>query len=141
MRDSSEQSLDVRLLRVLHMLLTSGSVSRTPDLLAQSQPSVSASLRRLRDILGDPLLVRSGAHMVATERGAALLPVVGRILDEIGLIIEPGEIFEPATSHRRLRMVAANCFAPFFLPRISEIIRCGRPASRSIIARCTQKPN
>jgi DNA-binding transcriptional LysR family regulator len=127
MRDSSEQSLDVRLLRVLHMLLTSGSVSRTADLLAQSQPSASASLRRLRDIFGDPLLVRSGAHMVASERGAALLPVIGRILDEIGLIIEPGETFEPATSHRRLRMVTANCFAPFFLPRISELIRRKAP--------------
>jgi DNA-binding transcriptional LysR family regulator len=122
MHDNPEQGLDLRLLRVLHMLLTSCNVSRTADLLSLSQPSVSASLRRLREIFGDPLLVRSGAHMVATERGAALAPVVGKILDDINAIVGPAEAFEPRESRRQFRIVAANCFAPFFLPRISELI-------------------
>jgi DNA-binding transcriptional LysR family regulator len=78
MNRSLEENLDLRLLRILHMPLTSCSVSRTAQLLALSQPSVSMSLKRLRDIFGDPLLVRSGAHMVMTERSAALLPAITR---------------------------------------------------------------
>jgi DNA-binding transcriptional LysR family regulator len=122
MHDSLEPTLDVRLLRVLHMLLSSGSVSRTAALLGHSQPSVSANLKRLRNIFDDLLLVRSGGHMVITERGASLLPVVGRILEDIGSLVDPVSQFEPARSRRQLRIVAASCFAPFFLPRLSELI-------------------
>ena len=128
MNRNLEENLDLRLLRVLHMLLTSCSVSRTADLLVLSQPSVSASLKRLRDIFSDPLLVRSGAHLVLTERGGSLLPRITRIIDDISLVVEPGEVFDPATARRRLRIVAANCFAPFFLPRLSELIRKAAPA-------------
>jgi DNA-binding transcriptional LysR family regulator len=138
MNRSLEESLDLRLLRVLHMLLTSCSVSRTAELLALSQPSVSASLKRLRDIFGDPLLVRSGAHMVMTERSAALLPAITRILDDISFVVDPGEAFDPSTSRRRLRIVAANCFAPFFLPRLSELILKDAPAVK--VDFCSMQP-
>ena len=49
----------MHLLRVLHALLTECSVSNAARRLNQSQPAVSTALRRLRDITGDPLLVRS----------------------------------------------------------------------------------
>jgi DNA-binding transcriptional LysR family regulator len=138
MNRSLEENLDLRLLRVLHMLLTSCSVSRTAELLALSQPSVSMSLKRLRDIFGDPLLVRSGAHMVMTERSAALLPAITRILDDISLVVDPGEGFDPSTSRRRLRIVSANCFAPFFLPRLSELILKDAPAVK--VDFCSMQP-
>ena len=138
MNRSLEENLDLRQLRVLYMLLTSCSVSRTAELLTLSQPSVSASLKRLRNIFCDPLLVRSGSHMVMTERGAALLPAITRILEEINLIVDPGEAFDPSTSHRRLRIVATNCFAPFFLPRLSELIRKDAPTVK--IDFCSMQP-
>lgn len=65
--------LDIYLLRVLATLLAEGSVTRTAVRLDQSQPAISAALRRLRDITGDPLLVRGKSGLVPTERGAALL--------------------------------------------------------------------
>ena len=55
----SWESIDVHLLQVLHALLTECSVSNAARRLNQSQPAVSTALRRLRDITGDPLLVRS----------------------------------------------------------------------------------
>lgn len=129
MHDHPEQGLDIRLLRVLHLLLTSSSVSRTADLLGQSQPAISAQLRRLRDIIGDPLLVRSGTHMVPTERGVALLSVVRKVLDHLDTITDSGDGFQPKTSRRHLRIMAANCFGPFFLPRISALIRTQAPGT------------
>jgi len=122
MDDQFQSLLDLKLLKVLHLLLTLKSVSRTAEALGQSQPAVSASLRRLRDIFGDPLLVRSGPHMVATERATELLPVIQGILDSIGSLTEIPDHFDPETSRRHLRIVAANCFNPFFLPLLSQLI-------------------
>ena len=122
-----DHDLDIRLLRVLHVLLRVVSVSQAAKLLGQSQPAVSASLRRLREVIGDPLLVRSGAHMVLTERGAALAPIIQRVLEGISSLTDPLETFEPSTSSRFVRIAAANCFGPFFLPRISDLVLQAAP--------------
>ena len=119
--------LDIRLLRVLHVLLRVVSVSQAATLLGHSQPAVSASLKRLREIIGDPLLVRSGAHMVLTERGTALVPIVGRILEGVSALTDPLETFEPDSSSRFVRIAAATCFGPFFVPRLSELVLQAAP--------------
>jgi DNA-binding transcriptional LysR family regulator len=59
--------IDLHLIRILHTVLTERSVSRAAIRLGMHQPAVSASLKRLRDFSGDPLLVRSGSGMVPTE--------------------------------------------------------------------------
>ncbi len=117
-----QTALDLKLIRVLHLLLTFKSVSRTAEILGQSQPAVSASLKRLREVFGDPLLVRSGPHMVTTERGNELLPVVDSIREAIGGLTHIAEGFDPLTSRRHLRIVAMNCFNPFFLPLVSQLV-------------------
>ncbi|MEJ1158359.1 helix-turn-helix domain-containing protein [Prosthecomicrobium sp. N25] len=63
MNERVRLDLDIRLLRTLHLLLTESSVSRVARILGQTQPAVSASLKRLRETFGDPLLVRSVAVM------------------------------------------------------------------------------
>jgi DNA-binding transcriptional LysR family regulator len=70
---------------VLHALLTECSVSNAARRLNQSQPAVSTALRRLRDITGDQLLVRSRNGMTPTERGAGLLEPVKIALQQIVL--------------------------------------------------------
>ena len=61
--------IDLHLIRVLHTVLIERSVSRAALRLGMHQPAVSASLRRLRELAGDPLLVRSGTD--AAHRGWA----------------------------------------------------------------------
>ena len=48
--------IDLHLIRVLHTVLTERSVSRAAVRLGMHQPAVSAALKRLRDLSGDPLL-------------------------------------------------------------------------------------
>src|SRR2546427_6830530 len=63
MRDQALfDKIDLHLIRVLHTVLTERSVSRAALRLGMHQPAVSAALKRLRDLAGDSLLVRSGAH-------------------------------------------------------------------------------
>ncbi len=48
------ENLDLKQLRVLQLLLAERSVSRVATLLRQSQPAISATLKRLREVFGDP---------------------------------------------------------------------------------------
>lgn len=123
-----EHGLDVRLMRIFLILIEECSVSRTAVRLGQSQPAVSLALKRLREILGDPLLVRSGAHLVATERGAEIGRRVADILAEIDGMVLNAETFEPSSDMRSLRIQAANCLGTFFLPRIAAALRREAPA-------------
>jgi hypothetical protein len=65
-------SLDLNLLVALDALLKEANVSRAAMRIGLSQPATSHALQRLRDIFGDPLLVRSGARMELTPRAQGL---------------------------------------------------------------------
>ena len=51
---------DLNLLIYLDLLIKHGSVTRVAQEMGVSQPGVSAALRRLRAVLQDPVLVRTG---------------------------------------------------------------------------------
>jgi DNA-binding transcriptional LysR family regulator len=125
-----ERVLDTRMLNLLHVLLTERSVSRTAAILGQSPPAVSTALKRLRELLGDPLLVRSGARLVPTERAQELVEPVRQALENIGRIIDPDERFEPASSTREIRIAIADCMGPLLLPRLLRLVRAEAPTVR-----------
>lgn len=105
-------SIDVHLLRVLHALLTESSVSRAALRLNQSQPAVSTALRRLRELTGDPLLVRSKNGMTPTERGASLLEPVRQALASIETIVTRQTRFDPAETRRIYNVATPDYLTP-----------------------------
>ncbi len=111
-------AFDVRLMRTLLLLVTECSVSRTAEILGQTQPTVSLALKRLRELIGDPILVRSGGVLVPTERGLELRATLQRLLTEIDSLLAPPPSFDPDRTERRFRVAAANCLDAAFLPRI-----------------------
>ena len=128
--DEIKTSLDLYLLRVLHTLLTEGSVTRAAAKLNQSQPAVSAALRRLRDINGDPLLVRSRSGMVPTEYGAALLDPVRNALREIDRIVPYRTDFDPLRSVRTFKIGSPDYLNVLFLPTVVRSFRRQAPGAR-----------
>ena len=122
-----ERSLDLRLMRLGQILLSEASVSRAAARTGQSQPAVSQALKKLREIAGDPLLVRSGAHLVPTDRGTELLTALTRVLDELDRVLDPGDDFDPATAERPVKLIAANCFGSFLVTRLAEMIGKAAP--------------
>ena len=60
MHDVSLRSLDLNLLKVFDVVMSERSLTRAAEQLALTQPAVSNALRRLRETLGDELLVRKG---------------------------------------------------------------------------------
>src|SRR5260221_11004522 len=72
--------IELYLIRVLHTLITERNVSRAALRLQTSQPTVSAQLRRLRELTGDPLLVRAGHGMAPTATALKLVEPASPLL-------------------------------------------------------------
>ncbi|GHA10061.1 LysR family transcriptional regulator [Devosia pacifica] len=123
MFNALDEDLDIKSLRLLQVLLSECSVSRTADRLGRAQPSVSNKLKRLRAMFGDPLLVRSGQHMVRTEKGCSVLASVNKVLGGIDGMFDTVEMFEPATSSRTARIAGADCLATFLIPPFVRHLR------------------
>jgi DNA-binding transcriptional LysR family regulator len=99
-------SIDLNLLLVLASLLETGSVKEAAAKLSLSPSATSHALARLRDTLGDPILVRAGRSMVLTDRAEALAPRVRRIVEEAEAVFRQGEGFEPRELRRSFRILA-----------------------------------
>lgn len=126
---SIDPTIDVRLLRTTCLVLRERSVSGVAQRLGQSQPAVSASLKRARTVFGDPLLVRSGQSMVLTDRGADVLQSIEAVLQNLQGMLATVEQFDPARSTQRIRIGAVNCFGAFLIPAIGATLRREAPCA------------
>lgn len=126
-----EQSLldrvDLHLIRVLHTVLTERSVSRAAVRLGMHQPQVSAALKRLREVAGDPLLVRSGAAMVPTEAGLRMVDASASILRAAETLFTAARGFDPASAPTTFRVAASDYLDPHFLPALVAAVRQQAP--------------
>jgi DNA-binding transcriptional LysR family regulator len=123
-------ALNLNLLPVLDALLSERSVSRAGARLGLSQPAVSNALAHLRELLGDPLLVRKGAGMAPTERALALAEPLRSALLALAQGLEPPAAFEPATAARGFT-IATNDFVAFaVLPGLLARLQRAAPGVR-----------
>ncbi|WP_170400655.1 LysR family transcriptional regulator [Ruegeria arenilitoris] len=73
--------LDGKVLRTFLIILEESSVSKAADRLGVTQSAISHTLAKLRQVLGDPLFVRSGQGLMPTERALSLKEPVQQVLD------------------------------------------------------------
>ena len=76
-------SIDLNLLVVLEALISESHVGRAARKIGLSQPATSHALKRLRDLLGDPLLVRIGSRMELTPRAIGLRESLAEALQRV----------------------------------------------------------
>ncbi|MCA6120798.1 LysR family transcriptional regulator [Bradyrhizobium sp. WSM 1704] len=112
-------SLDLNLLVALDALLKETSVSRAAMRLHLSQPATSHALQRLRDLLGDPLLVRNGARMELTPRAQALRAPLAHALDQVRALFVPDE-FDAKSSERHFRLMMPDLAVELLMPPLME---------------------
>src|SRR6478735_6362432 len=79
-------AIDLNLFLVLHAVLEERSATRAAARLHVTQSAVSNALARLRVLLGDPLVVRSG--LVPTPRAEELGPLLRDVADHIALALD-----------------------------------------------------
>lgn len=111
---------DLNLLKALDALLEARSVTRAAKLLSLSQPATSHALGRLREALGDPLLVRVGAAQVLTDRAEQLKEPVKETLRRASAVLLSPEDVSPAKLVRSFTVNLADYTELAILPSLTE---------------------
>jgi DNA-binding transcriptional LysR family regulator len=125
--------IELYLIRVLKTLITERSVSRAAMRLQSTQPAVSAQLKRLRALTGDPLLVRAGNNMAPTDTALRLLDPATRLLQDADRLFSPRAQqrgFDPASSNCSFRIAASDYLDPLFLPELVAHLKRVSPSVR-----------
>lgn len=109
------RTLDLNLLRVFDAVMVEGSITRAAERLSMTQPAVSNALRRLRDSVGEDLLMRAPRGVRPTAVGEALWPQVSAALAQLRHAFEPGD-YAPAEDERVFRLTLPDAIAVVLLP-------------------------
>ena len=117
---------DFNLLLTLDALLAEGSVAGAARRLQLSPSAMSRALARLREVTGDPLLVRAGRGLVATPRAAELRVQVGELVDGANAVLRPAEKLDLTKLIRRFTLRTSEGFVETFGPRL--LARVGKEA-------------
>jgi len=122
-------SLDLNLLVALDALLQEESVSRGGQKIGLSQPAMSHALSKLRVLLADPLLVRTGGRMQLTLRAQSLRRAVRDALDRVQEVFV-SDTFVPASSTRTFRIFMSDYASNLILSSISKAVHRSAPGVR-----------
>src|SRR5215475_11386988 len=93
--------IDLNLLVLFHTVLEEGHVARAAARLNLTPSAVSHALGRLRNLLNDPLFLRTPKGVVPTTRAQELGEPVRDILARVGRVMASAVPFDAATSGRR----------------------------------------
>ncbi len=119
-------TLDLNLLRVFDAVMTEQNLTRAANLLAMTQPAVSNALRRLRDALGDELVIRTAHGVKPTSRATELWPVVRRALSDLEAAVTP-DTFDVSLATTTFRMAMADATAALWLPFLVRAVEKEAP--------------
>jgi DNA-binding transcriptional LysR family regulator len=139
MKRASNRKLDLNLLEAAVALFEEGTVSRAAARLGVSQPSMSASLAKLRAYFSDPLFVRSASGMAPTPRAEAMVRSARDILHRIEAEVLCEASFDPAATRRPFVFALSDVGEIVFLPPL--IRRLGSVAPHTSIQSLTLKPS
>jgi len=134
--------IEFSLVRAFHTVITERSVSRAALRLHSSQPAVSAQLKRLRGLIGDPLLVRAGNGMAPTAVALSLMPAASQLLQSAQALFgghAPAQAFAPQVAAQTFRIAASDYLDPLFLPRLVADIKRQAPLARVEIHALTRE--
>ncbi len=115
--------IDLNLLPPLAALLRHRNVTLAAEEVGLSQPAMSRALARLRDLLGDTLLVRIPGGYALTPRAQTIAERLGVALDQVRTVFEKPE-FDPARVERTFRIAGSDVqtvlLAPPLMARLAK---------------------
>lgn len=109
---------DLNLLIALDALLRDRSVTRAARRIAVGQSAMSGMLKRLREQLQDPLLVRSGSELVPTRRATELEPDVRQMVLRLATMFAQEPSSDLTSARRTLKIMASEHSMMLILPTV-----------------------
>jgi DNA-binding transcriptional LysR family regulator len=120
------RTLDLNLLRVFDEVMQTQSLTKAADKLAITQPAVSNAMRRLREALGDELLLRRGQGMEPTPFAQHLWPAVRDALLNLQQSLAP-QTFSAATATSTFVLAMADATAAELIPPLVNVLEKEAP--------------
>ena len=119
--------IDLNLLVAFDALARERSVTAAAERLGVTQSAMSHTLRRLRELFDDPLLVRGRGGMVFTPRAESLVVPVRSGLVTFARALARSSGFEPQSARRAFCIASPDLFDVLALPTLLERIRDEAP--------------
>jgi DNA-binding transcriptional LysR family regulator len=132
MRKVNLAGVDLNLVPALEALLRRRNVTQAAADVGLSQPAMSRALARLRDLQGDPLMVRSGAGYVLTPRADALRPLLASAVRDLRRLFEH-DAFDPAAERRVVTLAASDVQTVLLVPAIMARLAREAPGVRLVV--------
>ncbi|HJO94491.1 MAG TPA: LysR family transcriptional regulator [Victivallales bacterium] len=117
-------NVNLNFLVALDALLRNKSVSRAAKELNLAQPTLSNTLRQLREIFCDELLIkRSGHDMLLTHKGKMLISPVSAALKNIDNVFSTDDKFNPELDNLTFNIGMPDHVTSVYMPQIITKIR------------------
>lgn len=114
---------DINLMVVFETLMQERNVTRAAEKLFLGQPTISAALNRLRNLLNDPLFIRVGHRMEPTARAHEILKHLTPALDAMSTALSLTTDFDPSVSKMTFRIGLTDDVEFGLFPAMLKAIR------------------
>ncbi len=118
----SLKNVDLNLLVVFEAVYAAGNISHAATQLGLSQPAVSNALRRLRDLMDDPLFVRDRVGVKPTLKADAIVAPVREALGLIGRQLSQSRELDLASYRRVFRLMMIDALEPILMPPVLRLV-------------------
>lgn len=126
MNELNFRTLDLNLLRVFDEVMAERNLTRAAHNLSTTQPAVSNALRRLRELVGDDLVRRSGYGVEPTPLALTLWPTVRDALRQLRESLAPGT-FDPLQAQNHFVLAMADATASKIAPGLVNLLQAHAP--------------
>ena len=129
-RTNDFRKLDLNLLVAFQVLVREKSVSRAAERLFLGQPAMSGALARLREVLQDEILVRTGRGMEPTAKALTLYAQLTPALESIRATLFEQPAFDPATQSRTFHLGMRDWVETWLMPALVARVQQAAPRVR-----------
>ncbi len=120
--------VDANLLVAVDALLGEESVGAAARRVGVSESAMSHALARARDLLGDPLLVRTGRRMTQTDRARKIAPALREAVALLASVAAPARALDPRGEQRTVRIAATDFGHLIIGPPLLAVVARDAPA-------------
>ncbi|KTD08587.1 LysR family transcriptional regulator LelA [Legionella jamestowniensis] len=113
---TSFKKINLNLMLHLDALLKEKNVSAAAAKVFISQPAMSSSLKQLRELFQDPLLIPGKGHYLLSPKAKELQPQLEIIMSSFSNILQPKEKFDPLKSKRTFKIALPDYVELILLP-------------------------
>ena len=131
--------VDLNLFVVLEAIYREGNLTRAGQQLNLTQPAISHALKRLRDLLQDPLFVRQGPHMVPTPFTRNMIEQVRQALQILEVNLSQSRNFVPEHTRRNFHLSLWEYAEALILPPLLRRLTHAAPGMSITTSRAKRR--